>query len=79
MGFNVFMVGCSVRLQKGPTSITVSGAMCWYFSNIKVVVHGLVSQERWDKTRRLIVELVGMEWKGSNEMPKARMESIRGF
>ena len=42
-------------------------------------VHGLVSQERWDKTQWLIAQLVGMEREGRNRMPRSRMDSIRGF
>ena len=53
----------------------------WYGSvtNTEGGVHGLVSQEIWDKTRRLIAELVGMERGGRYEMYRDRMESIIGF
>ena len=42
-------------------------------------MHGLVSQEIWDNTWRLITELVGMEQEGRDGMNIALMESIRGF
>ena len=42
-------------------------------------MNGLVLQERWDKTRRLIAELVGMEREGRYGITRERMESIRGF
>ena len=42
-------------------------------------MHGLVSQDIWDKTRRLIAELVRMEQEGREGMPRARMEFIKGF
>ena len=48
-------------------------------TNTKGGLHVLVSQDRWDKTRRLIAELVGMEREGRYGMSRARMDSIRGF
>ena len=42
-------------------------------------MHGLVLQERWDKTRWLISELVVMEREGRHGMPRVRMDYIRGF
>ena len=42
-------------------------------------MHGLVSQEIWDKTQRLIAEMVGMEREGRDGMARARMDSIRRF
>ena len=38
---------------------------------------GMVSQEKWDKTRRLIQELLEMIPKGP--LPLQRMLEIRGF
>ena len=48
-------------------------------TNIKGGGHGLVYQEIWDKTWRLIAELVRMEQEGRYGMPISRMESIIGF
>ena len=48
-------------------------------TNTEGGVHGLVLQEKWYKTRRLIEEMVGMEREGIYGMPRARMESIIGF
>ena len=48
-------------------------------TNTKGGVYGLVSQERWDKTRRFIANLVRMERSGRCGIPIERMESIRGF
>ena len=42
-------------------------------------MYGLVSQEIWDKTWQLIAELVKTEEERRYGMPRARMESIRGF
>ena len=39
----------------------------------------MVSQEIWDKTWRLVAELVVMEREGRYGMSRSRMESIRGF
>ena len=42
-------------------------------------LHGLVYQERWDKTQRLIAEPVGVEREGLYEILRARIECISGF
>ena len=38
-----------------------------------------MSQDKWDKNRRLIEELEVIEREGRYGMPRARMESIRRF
>ena len=48
-------------------------------TNTQDVVHGLVSQDIWDKTQRIIVELTCMEMEDSDGMHWDRMESIIGF
>ena len=48
-------------------------------TNNKGGVHGLVSKEIWDKTWRLIAELVVMEREERYRMFIARMESIIWF
>ena len=55
----------------GPWDVTVT--------NTEGDMHGLVYQEIWDKNRRLILELVGMEREGRYWISRARMESLRGF
>ena len=42
-------------------------------------VHGLVSLDIWDKTRRLLEELVGMEQEEREGMPRDIKESITGL
>ena len=42
-------------------------------------MHGLVSQDVWYKTCRLIAELVVMEREVRYGMSRARMDFIRGF
>ena len=39
----------------------------------------MVYQERWDKTRQVIAELMTMEREGRYGMSRERMDSIRGF
>ena len=53
----------------GPLAVTVT--------NTERGVHGLVSQERQERARRLIAELVEIEWEGRHGMSIARMDSIR--
>ena len=48
-------------------------------ANTKGGVHGLVSQERWDKAMMLIEELLVMELGGRYGMHRERMESIIVF
>ena len=49
----------SIKFQT-PLQVPVPWAVT--ITNTKVGGHGLVSQDIWDKTRRLISELVGMLW-----------------
>ena len=42
-------------------------------------MYGLLSQDRWDKTRCLIAELVGMEREESYGMPRFCMGPVRWF
>ena len=46
-------------------------------TNIEGGVNGLVSQDRWENTQRLIEKLVGTEQEGREGIPRDRMESIR--
>ena len=65
--------------RKVQTPSQATGPWDGTVDNTEGCVHGLVYQERWNKTRRLILELVGMEREGRYGMYRARMESIRGF
>ena len=48
-------------------------------TNTQVVIYGLVSQDIWDKTQRIIAELNRMVMEDSEGMHWDRMESIIGF
>ena len=50
----------------GPWDVTVT--------NTEGDMHGLVYQEIWDKNRRLILELVGVEREGRYGISRARMD-----
>ena len=53
--------------------------MGWYSNSQKEVVNGLVSQDRWDKMRRIGAELQEMESSEKDGRDNSKMESIRGL
>ena len=71
--------GIKDAFRKVQPSSQALGPYAGTVTNSKEVLHGLVSQDICDETRRLIAELVGTEREGRDSMPRARMDSIRGF
>ena len=49
------------------------------FTNTQEVVHGLLSQDRWYKTFRIILDIISIELEVIEEVNQARIYSIRGF
>ena len=47
--------------------------------NTQEGVYVLVSQDRWEKTRRIISDIHSMESEGNEGTDRSKLESIRGF
>ena len=72
-------LGIQDASRRVQTPSQAPGPWAGTLTNTEGGVHRLVLQEMWDTTRRLIAFMVGMEKEGRDGMPRARMESIRGF